>query len=212
MAQSLKLLQSYVVENVRNVAYANGFLVLSGGNYQTVRYVLVNNVRIDDIALNGEDLYVQLPSGMQLRDVKTIYPISETEKVNRHSVLRFGFGVYPSKIDSIGRLVQMFVKVLFTNPGTNAMFPTMGGGLRAIMSRGLAPNDYQSLMPDIITAIEKTAQYIKDAQKSLNLPMEERLVGAALLSATPNTNSGSINCVIKLDTQAGNVRDFSLTF
>lgn len=212
MSQSLKILCSYRVEQVRRVSVANGFLVLTGGYYQNVRYVLLNGVRIDNIALQGSNLYVEMPSGLQLADVHAIYPISETEKVNKQSVLRFGFGPYPAQLEGVNRLVQLFIKVLFTSPGSNIMFRTIGGGLRNVMKRGYGIKDYQKILPDIVSSINKAADDVKDMQRNLRLPMEERLIDASLLSASPDASSGSIECIIKLNTQAGNVQDFALTF
>lgn len=214
MSVSIQILQSYRVEEISR-AYGDStgkFLVLEGGNYENVKYVLVDGVKIEDIALQGFKLYVQLPKGLTAKDVKSIYPISETKTIDQHNLLQFSLGVYPKKIEGISRLVQLFVKTLFTSPGTSLIFPMIGGGLGAIYTRGYDMGKSDKIIPDIVAAVSKTEKDVKEMQASLRIPAEERLTAASIVSTGIDANSGVIECVLALTPQTGTDGVFFLAF
>jgi hypothetical protein len=191
---------------------SNNFIVLEGGSYENVKYVIVNNMRLEDIFLQGFKLYIRLPTGMVAADIRTIYPISETRTVDKNTALQFSLGVYPKKLEGIGRLIQLFVKTLFTTPGTNIFFKTIGGGLGAVYKKGYAMDQQDKIIPDIITAVAKTERDIKEMQASMRLPFDERLISATVASTSVDPNSGTISFITTLGTQQGDNGSFSLAF
>lgn len=212
MTTSIQILQSYKVAQVTKMSISGLTLILEGGRYTNTRFVAVNGMRIDTIRLVGSKLYVTLPKALTLKDILFVAPMGDMEKVGKDSLLRLSTGVYPKKTSGIERLIQLFVKILYSTRGSDILNPAVGGGLISITKRGYTTGDGQRVIPEIVASISKADSDIKEMQKSIPLPQEERLVEAKLLSATMDANSGSVDCIVSLISQKGEVGAFCLSF
>ena len=209
--KSIQILQAYKVAKISKIYTVRNFLVIEGDDYENVKYVILNGIATADIALQGGKLYIQMPQGLTFSEIKTIYPIIETRKVDKDCLLQLSLGINPKPIEGISRLIQLFVKVLFTSRGTNLYNKEIGGDLARTLSRGVDLGNYEKLLPEIVNAVNKTAKDIKARQASLKLPDEEILVEAKVGSIVPDPGSGTINVRIILKSKAKE-GSFSLSF
>uniref|UniRef100_A0A7C3WM82 Uncharacterized protein n=1 Tax=Dictyoglomus turgidum TaxID=513050 RepID=A0A7C3WM82_9BACT len=200
---SLQVIRPYRVCRVSKARIDGKNIILEGDDYNKVKYVLINGVETTKISLQGNRLYVELPKGLTLKDIKSIFPIAETATLSGDTLLSMSAGPDIRPLSGLARLIQLFVKVLFTNQGSSRFNPEIGGNMARILERGKSLNRYQEVLPDVLTAISKTEKDIKNMQKSMTLPDEETLISATAGDIIPDPHTGSVSVSIILKTPAG---------
>lgn len=187
---------------VELAAYTPRALDIGGDDFSAVDDVEINDQPSPQwTVINRHRLIAQVP----LEDTGAIYNvnvISNRLTFTRESLLRFKLGNSPGKVTGMMRLIQMFVKVLLTTPGTDIWNPRMGGGLLSkIGNRGGAQG--KGLVGDATIAVDNTSIQLMAMQaQEKNIPPTERLLSASVTQAKYNQYDLSLDITIELLNQA----------
>jgi len=100
------------------------------------------------------------------------------------------------------KLVQTYIKLLFTKPGSDKFDMDSGGGLKqAIQGVSL---DQPSMVAGVVTgAVQRTTQQIIADQNGLSLPPEEMLVSAKAIEVTTDKTSLSVTISLLILSRGG---------
>ncbi len=177
-----------------------------GDDFRSVDEVLVNGRASPDYRVQtATRLVAALPEGVALRDVESVSVTSRELTMTPRSILAFRVGLVPTKTTGILRLVQLFVKVLFTTPGTDIFNKSLGGGaLRAIGSRSGGRQEVNAVVNDFVVAVGNTKRQIVAIQsRQPRLPPDERLLEAKVVSARFSPEQEALLASVELTSQAG---------
>lgn len=118
-------------------------------------------------------------------------------------------GASTLQVSGIAHLVQVVVNHLMTTPGSDRLSPHRGAGL-ADLCRKHRTNS-ERLQEKIVERLERVESQIRDEQKQLNLPSEERLRSLSLVSATPDEDRPTqLNIIIGIQSETGDATQVTL--
>jgi len=93
---------------------------VSGTDFRAVDEVLINNQPVSDfVVVSKTKLLVTVPDTLQNDNLVSLVVLSRRLTVTARSLLRFRLGKKPGRVSGILRLVQLYLKVLFTTQGTD---------------------------------------------------------------------------------------------
>jgi len=176
-----------------------------GDDFRSVDQVYINDIASPSVViLSKTRLLAQVPAGLQNSPLNSVNVISTSLTVSPRSTIKFRIGKTPSKVSGILRLVQLFLKVLFTSTGTDIFAPRIGGnGLRDI---GLTFGTDQSgsIVGDFIVAVSTAQKQIMTIQgRDPTIPRDERLLASTVTAATYNRQEAALVVTVELTSQAG---------
>lgn len=180
-------------------------LDIIGEDFRSVDEVLINTIPSPDVIIISKTrLLAQVPPQIQQDRVVTISVTSRKLTITPRSFLRFRISATPSKVRGILRLVQKFLKILFTTPGTDIFSPRVGAaGLRNI-GQTFGADQGNEIVSDFIIAVNNTARQIVSFQaRDPSIPRDERLLSAKVLSSGFNRQEGALVVTVELTSQAG---------
>ncbi len=180
-------------------------LRLTGSDFSAVDEVIINQIESPDVIITSKTtLLAQLPEQLQIDRITTVSVLSRNLTLTPRSFLRFRISESPTKVRGILKLVQLFVKILFTTPGTDIFSPRMGGaGLRNI-GQTFGIDEGGDIVSDFIIAVDNTARQIVAIQsRDPRLPRDERLLAARVLSAGFSKEETALFTAVELISQAG---------
>ena len=186
---------------------------VSGADFEGVDEVRINDMpSLDVVIISKTRLLAQVPD--QLRD-ETLTSVTVTTNkltVTPRSLLKFRIGRTPSKVSGILRLVQVFLKILFTTPGSDIFSPRIGGnGLKDI---GLTFGKDQGggIVSSFILAVGNTVRQIQTIQaRDPTIPRDERLLLAQVTQAGYNRAEAALVVSVEVTSQAGRAATANVT-
>jgi len=181
-------------------------LDIFGDDFSAVDEVLINDMPSSDvIVLSRNRLIAQLPDLFQQNPViNSVKVLSRRMVVTRRSLIRFRIGDIPGRVQGIMRLIQNFLKVLFTTPGTDIFSPrTGGGGLRNI-GETFGIDEGKDVIRDFIISVSNTTKQIIAIQsRDPRIPRDERLLTARVAQAGFNREQTALVAAVELTSQTG---------
>ena len=170
----------------------------------------MDQVIVDDFVspsyhvLSKTQLVAVVPDQVVPAQIRTVNVTSRKLTITRKSLLKFQVSAVPSKVNGILRLVQLFVKVLFTTPGTDIFNPKLGGnGLRPL-GRNFGKQETGSILSDFVVAVDNTSRQIITIQgRQSQLPLDERLLSAKVTASQFSVEDGALTTTVEVTSQAG---------
>jgi len=183
-------------------------LNVTGLDFRSVDEVLINQIPSPNVVIVSKTrLLAQVPSvlanGFYLMEVNVI---SRRLTLSAQSQIRFKIGQTASKVKGILRLVQTFLKILFTTPGTDIFSPRIGAAALRNIGKSFGKDQGGSIVSDFVVAVGTTARQIVSIQsRDPGIPRDERLLAAKVTSANFDSNQAALIVSVELTSQSGQV-------
>lgn len=180
-------------------------VAVSGDDFRSVDEVFINQVPSPDVVvLSKNSLMAQVPDSALLDRINDVTVLSKKLVLSDSSQLRFRIGRTPGRVTGILRLMQLFLRILFTTPGRDIFSPKLGGGALKNVGATFGSSDGSSIVNDFVISVDTTSRQIIAIQgRDSTIPRDERLLGVTVVSATYNRSMGGIDAAVKLTSQAG---------
>lgn len=174
-------------------------LLVTGRDFTLTNEVRLNGEAAPKFAVMSDNLImVEVPDTVTER-VTSVTILSERIVVRDRSLLTFKLGKSPAKVSGVLRLMQLFLRILFTTPGTDIWSPDLGGGALLSIGKAMAGQDGTSLVQDLHIAVDQTARQVVALQaRSRRIPLDERLLSASVTSIRFNAQEGALLPTIEL--------------
>lgn len=176
-----------------------------GQDFSAVDEVRVNGMRSPSfVVLSLNRLLVQVPPTIKNDTVTSVSVISNRLTLTGRSLLRFQLGTRTTKVTGILRLVQVFVKVLFTTPGRDIWSPRFGGNGLTPLGKNYSTQSGPGSVADFVISVQNTQKQIVAMQsRDTTIPREERLLSATVQNANFNKNELALIVGVELLNQTG---------
>jgi hypothetical protein len=209
MAVDFQVVFPQEVVNLSNVRVAPGLAVrtldILGDDFTSVAQVLINQVQSPSVViLSKTRLLAQVPSQVLLQPISSVQVIASRLIITAKSYITFQIGPQPSKVRGILRLVQLFLKILFTTPGSDIYAPNTGGAALKNIGKTFGQSQTGSIISDFVVAVATTQKQIIAVQsRDSSIPRDERLLSAIVTKSNYSQQSSGLLVTVELTSQAG---------
>jgi hypothetical protein len=198
--------QAIQLNSVRIVPGATPPLLdVVGADFRSVDQVLVNGLESPQVViLSRTRLLAQIPVSLNVAALSSVSVISRDLTISPKSLISFQIGQTPSKVSGILRLIQVFLKVLFTTAGTDIFAPRVGGSALKNLGHTFGDSQGGTIVSDMIIAVSTTQRQILAIQsRDPTIPRDERLLSAVVSNATYDRAESALIVGVSLTSQAG---------
>ena len=180
-------------------------LAIQGDDFTAVDEVQINLVTSPDvIVIDKHRLLAQVPDLLASSTLTSVTVLSKHLTVTPHSFLRFRIPRTSGRVQGILRLMQLYLKILFTTPGTDIFNPGLGGGVLENLGSTFGADKTGEVVGNLASAVNQTTRQIVALQsRDQRVPRDERLLNARLLSASMNIAEAALIGTIEISSQAG---------
>lgn len=187
---------------VTSMAPIRGFsppsIVILGQTLDRTDEVILNGVTTKTFSVQSPTrLIVQIPPSQVGRAISSLQVLSTVPGLTDSDQLNFNASSV-SKVDGIDRLVQSFIIIALSNPGSDLFEPGSGGGILGLVGRSTDANG-KGVAADLALAIEKTKSELLSLQgKDQRIPPSERLLSATLVNVNFSPSSTVLSAIVEL--------------
>jgi hypothetical protein len=176
-----------------------------GTDFRSVDEVLVNQIPAEDVVILSKNrLTATVPASLTGQEVLSVKVLSRRLTVSAQSLIRFRVSRSPGKVTGILRLVQKYLKILFTTPGSDAFDPSLGGGALKAIGRTFGFKEGNEIVNSLVIALDTTSRQLIALQaRDSSLPLDERLLSAKILRANFNKEETTVDVAVEITSQAG---------
>jgi hypothetical protein len=194
------------LNRIRVLAGPPRVLDIIGQDFRSVDEVLINSIpAADTIILSKTRLLAQLPESIDSGgQIVSVTVLSRRLTITPKSMIRFRIGTTPGRNVGILRLIQLFLKLLFTTPGTDIFNKQSGGGGLSHVGSTFGIDEGGGIIGDFHISVTNTARQIVAIQsRDPSLARDERLLSAKIIRAGFNTAEGALVVSVEITSQAG---------
>ena len=184
----LRILEIRDILPLTNVVPARGVsprsIVVTGQDFNNAYEVLINETKSPSVIIvNSTRLMAQVPVSVGAAAIRTVTVTSHRLTGTRSSKITFGIGDTTHMVSGIERLIQTFIKMLLTTPGSDVFAKNIGGGLLRTIARQTARGG-GSMVSDFHMGVERTRRQIMTLQANdKTIALSERLLFARIVEA-----------------------------
>jgi hypothetical protein len=176
-----------------------------GQDFRSVDSVLINGIDSPSVVIVSKTrLLTQVPSQLLNVTITSVTVTATRLGLTKRSLIQFQIGRTPSKVSGILRLVQIFLKVLFTSTGSDIFAPRVGGNGLKNLGLTFGADQGGSIVSNFIVSVNNTQRQIVAIQaRDPTIPAAERLLSAKVTAATYNRTEAALIVGVELTSQAG---------
>lgn len=180
-------------------------LEIVGDDFSAVDEVLLNDIQSPEVViLSKTRLTAVIPEEVRGQQIVNVVVVSYRTVFSQGSVVSFRAGDTNRKTTGISRLVQLFLKVLLSSPGSDIFNKTLGGGALRNVGKSFSQANSGSIVSDFVISVDTTTKQIIALQaRQPRLPRDERLLSAKVTSARFDAAQTALVVSIELYSQAG---------
>lgn len=213
--KDLRIVTAKVILTVYSVSPIRGFLPLSivaiGKRLDLATEVLYNGVTADEFVVSSSTrLIIRIPPsqvGRAFTDLKVLAPVSAAQQ---EASLSFGIQRPAKTLSGIDRLVQSWVMVFFTTPGSDVFDPESGGGAKSLIGK-TTDRAGKNISADLAMAVERTKQELLRLQsRNQNIPPSEKLLSSSLDTVQFDSDTTVLSARINIQNMLGDAAEVSL--
>ena len=193
----------------RKVTLDTSVVRLKGNSLNKAVAVRVNNKYVPFVLRASGELVTVIPEND--KGIHSVDVITKARSLSNKSFFEYTLGKDLGVTTVTFKLVQQFLKVLMTTPGTDAFNKTLGGNMQNWVGQRVNHGNPQGLISRTVLQVVQTGVMLSLAQARGNLPPEERLTDVQVISAQLDPDDPSaMNLALRLNTFAGRAAYFNM--
>lgn len=204
------LLQVYSISPIRG--FNPPSIVVIGDKLNTTSEILYNGILATEFVISSSSrLIVRIPASQVGKDITDFQVFSSKPQLNQDASLIFEVSKPVQKVSGIDRLVQSWMILFMTTPGSDVFVPSSGGGAKAIIG-SRTDKKHKSAAADLAVSIDRTARELTKLQsRAKNLPPQEKLLSSSLESVSTDESTGTLSARVRLKNMVNQSANVSLS-
>lgn len=156
-------------------------ILVMGEKLDRAAEVIYNGFSAPEFFISSPNrLIVRIPKSQIGKDIRDLRILSNVELTREDATLSLELTKPPKTVSGMSRLIQAFVLVFLSTPGSDIFNKSSGGGARSVIGR---TGGSKGAAADLALAVDRTkAQLIQAQAGNPRIPPEERLLSATLSS------------------------------
>lgn len=203
------LLKVHSVAPVRNFLPAS--VMVLGEDFNLASEVFYNGERVKEFFVSTPSrLLVRIPESQIGKSLDSLRVFSSVAVARRDAVLTLAIARPAEAIQGMDRLVQCWMMVFLTTPGSDVFAPKSGGGGQSIIGRNTDKSG-KGVAADLTLAIERTKTELLQLQsRRSNIPQSEKLLSSNLESTQFDERTSTLSARVSLQNMLGNQAEVSV--
>lgn len=206
--KDLRLVSAKTFLDVGSVAPIRGFLpptvVVTGKDLYRATEIEYNDILVTEfIVAEPNRILVRIPEaqvGKELRTIRVLAPVSVTRS---SALVRIGVTTPIQAISGIERLVQAWLILFLSTPGSDIFDRSSGGGALSIVGRA-TDRGHKSAAAAVAMAVDKAkADLTRKQAQSGRIPLDERLLSTSLDSVSFDPGTSTLRATVSLRNMLG---------
>ncbi len=176
-----------------------------GEDFRAVDEVRVNDIVAPNVViLTKKRMLIRVPELLQRSSITSVSVTSNSIFVSSKSMMKFRLGRTTSKVSGIMRLMQIFLKILFTTPGRDIFAPRIGAAALKNLGLTFGAEGGKQIVSDFVIAVATASRQIVAIQsRDPSIPFDERLLSAKVVAANYNRQEEALVVSVELLSQTG---------
>jgi hypothetical protein len=180
-------------------------LDLTGRGFINVTDVLINGVPSPEFAVMSETrIFARIPTTQLERQISTVKVLVSSVGQTGASVISFEVRGGRSEAKGITYIIQTFLMILLSTPGSDIFNPEIGAGLLRLVGTSVQSSSFRA---EVSQAVSRTLTQMLTVQAGANIPPEDKLASARLLEASYDPRAASVSVRIQVYSSAGQAAD-----
>jgi hypothetical protein len=203
-------LQVQSIAPIRNFLPAS--IVVLGTNLDRATQVFYNGIQAPEfIPVTQSRLIVRIPTSQIGKKFNGISVLGDSLlATSGTAALSLNIANPLRLVEGLSRLVQAWVMVFLTTPGSDVFNPQSGGGARAIIGR-TTDRRGSGVSADLANSIMRTKSELNRVQaNNPNIPLSEKLLNSSLEALAFDSNTGSLLAQVSIQNMLGQAAQVSL--
>jgi len=181
-------------------------LDIRGRDFVAVAQVLINGRASPEFVVVSEKrILAQVPRSQQDARLRSVSVLLSKSGITDRTAIFFESVVPGAKASGFTRLLQSFLRLLFTVPGEDLHDSSLGGGMGRIVGAAGDPGELRAAAVQAVSDTEE--QLIRLQSRNTALQDSERLQSATLLEAVYTPSTTSLDIRLRLTAMDGSTHD-----
>lgn len=203
-----QIISSRVLLTVQGVYPIRGFnppsVMVKGLQLNLTTDVYYNGVEVSEFLVSSpERLIVKIPASELGNVISDLKVFTDAYVSGQPAMLSFDLHQPLRSVEGVQRLVQAWMIVFFTTPGSDVWEPSSGGGVRSIIGRNTNATG-AGVSTDLAQAVDRTNTELKRLQSAnSSLPLEEKFMSASLQGVNFDESTSTLAATIVIKNVLG---------
>lgn len=197
IVQARALLETFSIAPIRG--FSPPSVIITGKDLNTTTEILYNGIQAFEFVVSSSTrLIVRIPPSQVGKDLTDLQVFASKPALRGEASLVLELARPVTTVSGLDRLVQSWVMLFLTTPGTDVFTPMSGGGARAIIG-STTNREYKSVGTDLTVSIERTqTELLRLQSQSKGIPPDERLLSSSLESISTDEVTGIVSARVQL--------------
>lgn len=180
-------------------------LQIVGLDFRNTKEVLINGFKSPSFVISSKKTIIaQVPSGATKDTITSISVLSSDFTATIKSKIEFLIGNDPKLITGLKAMIQMFLKILLTTPGSDSFAQKIGGNVLKNIGQTFGLSEGSTIVSDFAIAVSRAETQMRGLQSSQSrLPDDERLLSANLLNVKFDVATSALVARVEMIAQSG---------
>ncbi len=214
--KDLKIVQAQSLLKVFSIAPIRGFqpasIVALGEGLNFASQVFYNDVEAVEFVPQGKGrLIVRIPLSQVGKAFKDLRVYSSVNLITQSAILSLKLGNSLQKVQGMDRLIQQWIIIFYTTPGSDIFSPLSGGGGRALVGRN-TDQFGKGISADLALAIDRTQKELLRLQaQTPSIPLSEKLLSSQLRALSFDSSTATLAARVAITNMLGNSAEATVT-
>lgn len=180
-------------------------LQILGKDFHHAVEVQINEIKSPSyVVANSRTIIAQVPNGQEKSTVRSVSVLSSDFTATFRSKIQFRIGDDPKMASGLRSMMQTFLKVLLTTPGTDSFAQRIGGNALKNLGSSFDISQTSNVVSDFTIAVSRASSQIRTMQaRQTRLDDDERLLAANVLHVRFEPATTSLVARVELIPQSG---------
>lgn len=179
-------------------------IVVIGERLNLAEEVVYNGVEAEEFMISSPTmLVIRIPESQVGKDLTELRIFTTPKSVVGDASVRLGLPTPVQKVTGVDRLVQQFLMVFLSTPGSDVFSLNSGGGALSLIGK-TTDRMHTSVAADLAQAVERTnSELLRLQGKSTRIPPSERLLSATLDSVKYDPDTTVVSAKVSIRNMLG---------
>lgn len=213
--KDFSIIAARVLLKVHSLAPIRGFnppsVTVLGDKMNLAQEVFYNEIKVTEFVISAPNrLIVRIPDSQVGREFVSIQVFSSVNITKTSAALSFELIQPMKQVEGMERLIQSWMIIFYTNPGSDVFDTKSGGGVRSIIGKNTNTQG-KGVSADLALAIERTkSELLRLQAKDSRIPLSEKLLSASLTNMNFDDKTATLSATVALKNMLGEQAEVSV--